>query len=249
MVPPAAPLATARRPELLISHGELRVADAAASVSSSLHAPDDVAFELSMTVSNLSAMPVQLLELAVRTNGSPAPTSAEVPAVLPPHGAVEVSAELREAGGDEGTLELFVYAPDLRPKTFRVRARLLWEPWNARFRVLPLDQKVEPARGLAGRGLRRREVERRPQTRGAVSRPRRPTAVPSGRAFGRPCRRAKSASSRDRSPRARARSPIGARIRDRSRDLPGRRVRPCPHDPRSGAASRAAPHPPPEVCS
>ena len=153
--------AAGRRPELLISHGELRFVGAPERVASSLYAPAEGAFALSMTVSNLSAVPVQLLELALRTNGSTAPTTAEVPAVLPPHGAVEVSAELREAGGDEGTLELFVYVPDMPPKTFRVRARLLWEPWNARFRVLPLDQKVEPARRLAERGLRRREAARR----------------------------------------------------------------------------------------
>ncbi len=157
--------AAGRRPELLISHGELRFAGAPDRVASSLHAPAEGAFALSMTVSNLSAVPVQLLELAVRTNGSTAPTTAEVPAVLPPHGAVEVSAELREAGGDEGTLELFVYVPDMPPKTFRVRARLLWEPWNARFRVLPLDQKVEPARRLAERGLQRREAARRSPAR------------------------------------------------------------------------------------
>ncbi len=146
----------ARRPELLISHGELRVLGAAAATAAtSLRAPDRAPFALSMTVSNLSPVPVQLLELAVRTNGSAAPTTAEVPAVLPPHGAVDVSADLREAGGDEGTLELYVYAPDMPPKAFRVRARLLWEPWNARFRVLPLDQKVEAARGFAERRQRR----------------------------------------------------------------------------------------------
>ncbi|MEJ2357373.1 MAG: hypothetical protein P8Y13_04730 [Deinococcales bacterium] len=144
----------ARRPELLISHGELRFTEDEQGVASALHAPEHGAFALSMTVSNLSAVPVQLLELAVRTNASPAPTTAEVPAVLPPHGAVDVSAELREAGGDEGTLELFVYVPDMPPKTFRVRARLLWEPWNARFRVLPLDQKVDALRRLPSRGGR-----------------------------------------------------------------------------------------------
>jgi len=143
---------SARRPELLISHGELRFAEGGEAVPSSLRAPDRGAFLLSMTVSNLSAVPVQLLELAVRTNASPAATSAEVPAVLPPHGAVDVSAELREAGGDEGTLELFVYVPDMPPKVFRVRARLLWEPWNARFRVLPLYQKVDALRRLPARG-------------------------------------------------------------------------------------------------
>ncbi len=238
--------ATARRPELLISHGELRVRGAAASVSSSLHAPDDVAFVLSMTVSNLSAVPVQLLELAVRTNGSSAPTTADVPAVLPPHGAVEVTAELREAGGDEGTLELFVYVPDMRPKTFRVRARLLWEPWNARFRVLPLDQKVEPARGLAERGLRRREVERRPQARGAASR----RQVADGRGFGPRLRESGPESEVRFEPRpesARPRSlPIGSPS-DTVRGTEPDDAVDLPRGPRSGGASGAAPPARPEA--
>jgi len=149
----------ARRPELLISHGELRVAAwAAPKVVSSLQAPRDVAYELAMTVSNLSASPVQLLELAVRTNAASAPTAAEVAAVLPPHGAVDVTADLQEAGGDEGVLDLFVYVPDMPPKTFRVRAKLLWEPWNARYRVLPLDQRVDVARGFSERAQRRRQT-------------------------------------------------------------------------------------------
>lgn len=158
-----------RRPELLISHGELRVTEDAEAASTSLLAPDRGSFELSMIVSNLSAVPVQLLELAVRTNASPAPTTAEVPAVLPPHGAVEVRADLREAGGDEGTLELFVYAPDMPPKTFRLRAKLLWEPWNTRFRVLPLDQRVDVARGFAERSGVGAKGSRR-QRRAAVDR-------------------------------------------------------------------------------
>jgi len=170
--------AGARRPELLISHGELRVAAwAAPKVVSSLRAPASAAYELAMTVSNLSASPVQLLELAVRTNDASAATAAEVAAVLPPHGAVDVTADLREAGGDEGVLDLFVYVPDMPPKTFRVRAKLLWEPWNARYRVLPLDQRVDVARGFSERTQRRRQAaapRRRSQPAAPATTERRP---------------------------------------------------------------------------
>lgn len=150
------------RPDLLISHGEVVMHDPAGvpSVSLARSAPPHASFELSMTVSNLSARPVQLLELAVRTNRSGVPNSAEVGALVPPHGAVDVTAEVHEMAGDEGYIDLFLYVPSMRPKTFRLRARLRWEPWNVRFKVLPLRQSVEPARELES-GRRSRADERR----------------------------------------------------------------------------------------
>ncbi len=149
-----------RRPELLISHGEvvLRDREAYRAVTLAASAPAHAPFELRMTVSNLGATPIQLLELSVLTNGAQAPNSAEVGAVVPPHGAVDVAAEVHEMAGDEGRIDLFVYVPSMRPKTFRLRARLRWEPWNARFRLVPLEQRIDKARGLASSARYRREA-------------------------------------------------------------------------------------------
>jgi hypothetical protein len=133
-------------PEVLISKGEI------------VSRQGDGALMLRLTVSNLNLTPLQLLELSVQMSELPAPLTTEVAALIAPQGAVDLTAELEDVEGDEGTLELYVYASENRRKTYRVSAQLLWEPWNGRYKVSPLGQRVEPVRSLASTRSHREQL-------------------------------------------------------------------------------------------
>ncbi len=134
-------------PEVLISQGEIVP-----------RSRGDV-MELRLSVSNLNAYPLQLLELAVRTEGSPIAFTTEVAALVVPEGVVDITAEFDGLDGDEGEVELYTYTTETRHKTHRVTARLLWEPWNHRYKVSPLEQWIEPVRALASTRDHRRQLE------------------------------------------------------------------------------------------
>jgi hypothetical protein len=136
----------AGRPEVLISKGEIISRDG------------DGALVLNLAVSNLNAYPVQLLELSVRMSDLPAPLTTEIAALVAPQGLVQLTAELEDVRGDEGTLELYIYSTETRRKTYRVSARLLWEPWNGRYKMSQLGQKVEPVKMLASTRHHRQQL-------------------------------------------------------------------------------------------
>jgi hypothetical protein len=133
-------------PEVLVSKGEI------------VSREGDGALVLRLTVSNLNLYPLQLLELSVQMSELPAPLTTEVAALIAAQGAVDLTAELEDVEGEEGTLELYVYASESRRKTYRVSAQLLWEPWNGRYKVSPLGQRVEPIRSLASTRSHREQL-------------------------------------------------------------------------------------------
>jgi len=141
-----------RPPQLLITQGEV-VPDPDAGAPTRRKRANDPsgaqAGTLTMTVSNLSRYPVQLLEVALRGESRGAPRVAEVEAVVPAMGAVEVVTRLPLGLQGDGWLDLYCYAAAPRHKTHRHRAELVWEPWAARFKVAPMEQVVTPARRLA----------------------------------------------------------------------------------------------------
>ena len=126
-----------QRPDVLVSKGEITTREG------------DGALVLYLTVSNLNLFPLQLLELSVHMSDLPAPLTTEVAALVAPQGIVELTAELEDVRGDEGTLEIYIYNTETRRKTHRLSAQLLWEPWNGRYKVSQLGQKVEPVKVLA----------------------------------------------------------------------------------------------------
>lgn len=133
------------RPELLVSRGEVRP-----NIDSSIT-------ELSMQVSNLGDGVAQLLEVALSTELMPNPETAEISELVPRSRSVEVSTPVEELQGDSGFLDLYFYTPQTRNRAFRLRARLTWEPWNGRYKVEPLGQRIDPARRLASSRLQRRQ--------------------------------------------------------------------------------------------
>lgn len=135
-----------QRPDVLISKGEISFREG------------DGALVLSLTVSNLNLYPLQLLELSVNLDDLPAPLTTEVAALVAPQGTVELTAELEDARGDEGTLELYLYTTETRRKTHRLVAKFLWEPWNGRYKISQLGQKVIPVRALASTRHHRRQL-------------------------------------------------------------------------------------------
>ncbi len=152
-------------PELMISHGEITLEQAELQPGFGAGGPatfgaggaSGATHRLSLTLSNLEATPLQLLELAVRTRGQRRPVVAEAGAVVPPNGAVDVVAELYDLPGEVGVVELFLYSGRGRRRTFRLSAPLEWEPWAKRFRIVALSSVVTPVQRLASQELRRQE--------------------------------------------------------------------------------------------
>lgn len=141
-----------RPPQLLITQGEVVPDEPSEAPARRRRANDPSAAQaglLTMTVSNLSRYPVQLLEVALREESRGAPRIAEVEAVVPAMGAVDVAVHVPLAMRGDGWLDLYCYAAAPRHKTHRHRAELVWEPWASRFKVAPLEQVVAPVRRLA----------------------------------------------------------------------------------------------------
>jgi len=104
---------------------------------------------LTMTVSNLSRYPVQVLEVALRQESRGAPRVTELEVVVPPLGALEVEARVPLGLAGDGWLDVYCYAAAPRHKLHRHRAELVWEPWVSRFKVAPMEQVTAPVKRLA----------------------------------------------------------------------------------------------------
>jgi hypothetical protein len=102
-----------------------------------------------MTLSNLSRYPVQVLEVALRQESRGAPRVAELEAVVPPLGALELEARVPLGLSGDGWLDVYCYAAAPRQKLHRHRAELVWEPWVSRFKVAPMEQATAAAKRLA----------------------------------------------------------------------------------------------------
>ncbi len=137
-----------RSPEILITQGELLPESRTGRVG---------AGTLTMSVSNLGRYPVQLLEAACRTGAGGRFGIADTVVLVPAMGEVEVAVRLPVGKLDDGVLDLYFYAAATRTKTWRHQAELVWEPWAKRFKVAPLEQRVEPVRALPSE---RRDVVR-----------------------------------------------------------------------------------------
>ena len=104
---------------------------------------------LTMTLSNLSRYPVQVLEVALRQESRGAPRVAELEAVVPPLGALELEVRVPLGLAGDGWLDVYCYAAAPRQKLHRHRAELVWEPWVSRFKVAPMEQATAAAKRLA----------------------------------------------------------------------------------------------------
>lgn len=133
-------------------------ADGGRRKPAALTAPAEGHYQLKMTVNNLNAFAVQLLELAVHTGAGRLPVIADAAAVLPPHGAVDVLVDLYDLPGDRGTVDLYLYNSASRPRSLRLTAPLEWEPWNQRYRVKGTALRTDQAGVPASEQYRRRRV-------------------------------------------------------------------------------------------
>lgn len=140
------------RPEVLISLGAI-------STSEGFDADSGVLlprrFLLKMTVSNLNTYPMQALELALKTPEMEVPTTTELATLIPPESSVVVEETLSELVGDEGKLNLYLYAANSSKRTYRLQTAFALEPWNARYKISPLGQSIAPTRQLASTGVNR----------------------------------------------------------------------------------------------
>ena len=133
------------KPELLVSRGEVRSIE------------ESSVTELSMHVSNLGEGVAQLLEVALSSDLMPTPETAELSVLIPRNRSVDVTLQVEELHGDTGYLDLYFYTPQTRKRAYRLRATLSWEPWNGRFKIDPLRQRIDPARRLASSRLQSRQ--------------------------------------------------------------------------------------------
>lgn len=136
-------------PEVLLSLGTINASE---GLTGGVMLPER--FSLRLTVSNLNAYAVQVLELALKTPEMDAPITAEVAAVVPPEGSVVIEEPLPGIAGDEGRLNLYFYAAGSK-RLYRVQASFAVEPWNNRYKISPLNQSVTPARQLASASVTR----------------------------------------------------------------------------------------------
>jgi len=143
---------SSRRPEVLVSLGAI----------SMYEGPDETGevllpkrTRLRMTVSNLNPYPMQVVELALKTPEMDLPVVAEVAQLIPPEGSVVVEEHLPEVTGEEGRLNLYLYAANNKGRIYRLQASFALEPWNARYKISPLNQTVAPAKQLASAGVNR----------------------------------------------------------------------------------------------
>ncbi len=142
-----------RPPQLLITQGEVQPDAGPPSSPRRRRRPGDpgaaAAGHLTMTLSNLSRYPVQVLEVALRQESRGAPRVAELEAVVPPLGALELAARVPLGLSGDGWLDVYCYAAAPRQKLHRHRAELVWEPWVSRFKVAPMEQATAAAKRLA----------------------------------------------------------------------------------------------------
>jgi hypothetical protein len=133
------------KPQLLVSRGEIRSVE------------ESNLTELSMHVSNLGDGVVQLLEAALSSDLMPTPETVELSVLVPRSRSVDVRVEVEELHGDSGLVDLYFYTPQTRKRAFRLRAELTWEPWNGRFKIEPLGQRIDSAKRLASTRLQKRQ--------------------------------------------------------------------------------------------
>lgn len=142
-----------RPPQLLITQGEVLPEAGSSASPRRRRRPDDpgaaAAGRLTMTLSNLSRYPVQVLEVALRQESRGAPRVAELEAVVPPLGALELAVRVPLGLSGDGWLDVYCYAAAPRQKLHRHRAELVWEPWVSRFKVAPMEQATVAAKRLA----------------------------------------------------------------------------------------------------
>lgn len=143
-------------PQLLVTQGEVvpdEVTAPSLAVRRSRERAGDVFLSasgvLSMTVSNMSRYPVQLLEAALRSTPRGAPTVVDLGAVVPAMASAEVEARLPMALSTDGVMDLYCYAAAPKHKLYRHRVELVWEPWAERFKVAPMEQRADPVKRLA----------------------------------------------------------------------------------------------------
>ena len=141
------------KPELLVSLGEIRVledyveAQGERGGTGGIMRP--VSHALRMTVSNLNAYPVQLLEVALKTPEMDAPITLETAQIIPPEASVLIKEALPELDGEEGKLTLYFYLSGSSKRYVSLAANFEFEPWDARYKVSPLGQTLTPFRQLA----------------------------------------------------------------------------------------------------
>ena len=134
---------SAPHPELIISAGDI------------VQMENSVMQRLSFKISNLGELPVQLLELSLRSNLVKTPIFIEAVELLPPQEVVELEATLpTELIGDTGRMHAYAYVARRGSRIYVLRAQLLWEPWKKRFKISPKNQTLRRARRLVSENLR-----------------------------------------------------------------------------------------------
>lgn len=136
-VDPEAPKVKPRlptKPDLLISKGDIQQLE------------NSILQRLNFTISNLGGTPVQLLELVLQTSLS-RPVVVEAIELLLPQEMVELEATLpTELLGDSGAMQVFAYVPQRKSKLYTLRAKLVLDSQNKRFKISSTGQSLQLAR-------------------------------------------------------------------------------------------------------
>lgn len=140
------------RPELIVTLGKIVIGDANAK---NAYGEAEPVFSFGMTVNNLNAYPVQLLEVSLKSGDMKLPVVAEIGELVPPNSSLKVRDRLTGLWGDGGRLELYFYAASNVKRYFKLQGDFLWEPWHGYYKINPSGQSISRTKRLASDSLRR----------------------------------------------------------------------------------------------
>lgn len=104
---------------------------------------------LSLRLSNLNKIPLQVLELSLDSDSMPMPEIVELAELVGPEEVIPIEAELeQDLVGKEGILHLFVFFPKRANQLYRLKATYSFEPWAGRYKISPFKQTIKKVRHL-----------------------------------------------------------------------------------------------------
>lgn len=123
------------RPDVQIARGEL--------IPGEPDADGRQHFSLILVVDNHNPFSVRLTRIAFRSEYVIAPETVPIRSVIGPNSSTALRATMTDLEGDEGQLEVYLYAGPTRHHSYRLRAQVEWEPWSNRYRLDPQAQWLE----------------------------------------------------------------------------------------------------------
>ncbi len=104
---------------------------------------------ISLRLSNLNKIPLQVLEISLDSDSMPMPELVELAELVGPDEVITIESELEQnLVGETGVLHLFAFFPKRANQLYRLRATYSFEPWAGRYKISPFKQTIKKVRQL-----------------------------------------------------------------------------------------------------